>query len=347
VDGVVVGGQKVEELDGHRLLLGQLAGADAEQAGDVLVGDRVVLARLHARLALTELRAADADQLEDATAEQAAASPRRALLVDREELAGLVGEDLQRHRGGVQPLGDAVLDDPPWLLGQLVGGDGFDHGHGAVLPLRRDKRPPGQSVGAADVRGSGAVRQTWSRRTRLPPVRPRMRSWRAPPTRRTWRCALPMRATHSSSPRSSVLRRKSSRAMSMLPTGESRAWAVVASASSSSRSAQGGRPGAGSSMGWPIRPVAMRPPTGSDRGSDWGRARTKPWARDTPAACRAASSLVVSAPSAMTTAPISPAKITSAVARARRAGSSLMCWVMDMSILMMSGRRRSTCRNVA
>ena len=41
------------------------------EAGHVLVGDGVVLARLHARLALAQLRAADADELEDAAAEQA------------------------------------------------------------------------------------------------------------------------------------------------------------------------------------------------------------------------------------------------------------------------------------
>ena len=56
-----------------------------DQAGHVLVGDGVVLARLHAGLALAQLGAADADQLEDAAARAGVCWPQtlRAALVIR------------------------------------------------------------------------------------------------------------------------------------------------------------------------------------------------------------------------------------------------------------------------
>ena len=83
VDGVVVGREQVEELDGQALLLGQLRTPGRDEAGDVLVGDGVVLAGLHARLALTELGAADPDELDDPSAEQALfpMTPRAALVI--------------------------------------------------------------------------------------------------------------------------------------------------------------------------------------------------------------------------------------------------------------------------
>src|ERR1700733_12004690 len=71
VDRVMVGGEKVEELDGESPLFGQVAAVPGgDEAGDVLVRDGVVLPRLTAGLALAELGAADAQQLRDATAEK-------------------------------------------------------------------------------------------------------------------------------------------------------------------------------------------------------------------------------------------------------------------------------------
>ena len=82
VDGVVVGRQEVEELDGQPLLVGEVRRRRANQAGHVLVGDRVVLAGLHAGLALAQLGAPDPDELEDPSTEEAVAPQAlRAMLV--------------------------------------------------------------------------------------------------------------------------------------------------------------------------------------------------------------------------------------------------------------------------
>ena len=85
VDGVVVGREQVEELDGQSLLLGQAPMSRGDEAGHVLVGDGVVLAGLHARLALAQLGAADPDELEDARARAGCSCPMRsrAMLVMR------------------------------------------------------------------------------------------------------------------------------------------------------------------------------------------------------------------------------------------------------------------------
>ena len=116
----------------HRqaFLVGELVPVAIEQARDVLVGDRVVLARLHARLALAELRAADADELEDAPAEERALAPHHAPGASIIKLLRVVGEDLQRHRRRVDAVGAAVVDDGTRFGGQLIGGDRFDDGHG-------------------------------------------------------------------------------------------------------------------------------------------------------------------------------------------------------------------------
>ena len=130
VDGVVVGREQVEELHGQALLLGQLRAARGDQAGHVLVGDRVVLAGLHARLALAQLGAADPDQLDDPRSEEALLphdAPRR---VGHQDLRRLVGEDLERDRRGVGAVGHALLDDPSRLVGELVQRDRFYPGHG-------------------------------------------------------------------------------------------------------------------------------------------------------------------------------------------------------------------------
>ena len=104
-----------------------------EQAGDVLVGDRVVLARLHARLALAELRAADAQELEDATTEQRAAPAQTTGVVHREQVTGAVGEELERDRRGVEPFLAAALDHGTGDGRELVHGDGFDDRHAGDL----------------------------------------------------------------------------------------------------------------------------------------------------------------------------------------------------------------------
>ena len=113
VDRVVVGGEQVEEPDRHPLLGVEVEPVVADEAGDVLVGDGVVLAGLHARLALAELGTADPQQLEDAPAEQGAGAAGEALVVGGLEQGGAVGEDLQRDRCRVQALAHPTLDDRP------------------------------------------------------------------------------------------------------------------------------------------------------------------------------------------------------------------------------------------
>ena len=65
-----------------------------------------------------------------------------ALLVDAHELRGPVGEDLQRDRRGVEPVGDALLDDPAGFVGQLVERDRLEYS--AFL----HPRPAGEAVPA-------------------------------------------------------------------------------------------------------------------------------------------------------------------------------------------------------
>ena len=91
------------------------------------------LRELHARLALAELGAADADQLQDPTAEERAVAAEAPGLVHREQLAGVIGEDLQRDRRRVQPLLATAFDDHAGHGRQLVGGDRFEDRHGGNL----------------------------------------------------------------------------------------------------------------------------------------------------------------------------------------------------------------------
>ena len=119
VDGMVVGREQVEELHGQPLLLGQLRATRSNQAGDVLVGDRVVLARLHTGLALAQLGAADPDELDDPATEEALlphSAPRR---VGHQDLRRLVGEDLKGIGRGIGAVGHSFFDDPSWFVGEL------------------------------------------------------------------------------------------------------------------------------------------------------------------------------------------------------------------------------------
>src|SRR6202034_3195857 len=68
VHRVMISGEQVDELDGHLLLRRQRTVARREQARDILVGDRVMLARLATGFAFAELGAADAQQLQDPAA---------------------------------------------------------------------------------------------------------------------------------------------------------------------------------------------------------------------------------------------------------------------------------------
>ena len=133
VDGVMIGGQQIQELDGQSLLGGEVRMARGEQAGHVLVGDGVVLAGLHARLALTQLGAPDPDQLKDPPSEQAFLAPGGTGHTGLDDLGGAIGEDLQGDGGGVGPVGHTLLDDASRLLGQLVHRNWFDAWH--TLPL--------------------------------------------------------------------------------------------------------------------------------------------------------------------------------------------------------------------
>lgn len=85
--------------------------ARREQAGDILVGDRVVLARLATGFAFAELGAADAQQLQDPAAEQGAGTEVGPGHVDLFELRAAIREDLQGNRGRVESGRDAGLHD--------------------------------------------------------------------------------------------------------------------------------------------------------------------------------------------------------------------------------------------
>ena len=118
------------------------------QAGHVLVGDGVVLAGLHAGLALAQLGAPDPDELEDPPSEQALLAPGGAGHAGLDDLGRPVGEDLQGDRGGVGAVGHPLLDDPPRLVGQLVHRNRLDAWH--TLPL---------SIGVTD-RSSSVITRT-------------------------------------------------------------------------------------------------------------------------------------------------------------------------------------------
>jgi hypothetical protein len=70
IDGVVICGEEVEKPDRQPLLGIQVTSVTADQAGDIILGDRIVLARLHARLTFAELGAADPEKFQDATAQE-------------------------------------------------------------------------------------------------------------------------------------------------------------------------------------------------------------------------------------------------------------------------------------
>ncbi len=120
VDGVVIGREEIEELHGQPLLVGQVRSTGGDQARDVLVGDGVVLPRLHAGLALAQLGAADAQELEDPSPQQRLLAPGAACSVGHQDLRRLVGEDLQGDGRGVGAVGHSLFDDPPWLRRQLL-----------------------------------------------------------------------------------------------------------------------------------------------------------------------------------------------------------------------------------
>ena len=129
VDGMVVGREEVEELDGQPLLFGQLRAPGSDEARDVLVGDGVVLPRLHAGLALAQLGAADPQELEDPAPEEGLLPPGAACRVGHEDLRRLVGEDLQWDRRGIRAVRHPLLDDPPRLRRQLLQRNRLDSRH--------------------------------------------------------------------------------------------------------------------------------------------------------------------------------------------------------------------------
>ena len=110
-------------------LLGQVGAPGCDQTGNVFIGNGVVLARLHARLAFAELGAADPDELEDPATEEALLSPGAACGVGHEDLLCPVGEYLKRYRGGVRSVGHTVFDDLANLGRKLVHRNRFDSRH--------------------------------------------------------------------------------------------------------------------------------------------------------------------------------------------------------------------------
>src|SRR6201987_3963245 len=94
VHRVMISGEQVDELDGHLLLRRQRAVARGEQARDILVVDRVMLARLATGFAFAELGAANAQELQDPAAEQGAGTELGPGHVDLFELGAAIREDL-------------------------------------------------------------------------------------------------------------------------------------------------------------------------------------------------------------------------------------------------------------
>jgi 3-oxoacyl-[acyl-carrier protein] reductase len=143
IDGVVIGREEIEELDGQPLLLVEVAPARSDEAGHVLVGDGVVLPRLHAGLALAQLGAPDPQQLEDPATEQGSLTHDLARRVGHQNLLRLVRKDLERDGRRIQALLDPLFDDPARLWRHLVQRNRLDPGHVTPRPPRvstRDSR---------------------------------------------------------------------------------------------------------------------------------------------------------------------------------------------------------------
>ena len=131
INGVVVGREQVEEFHGQPLLLRQLSAvARCNEARHIIVRNGVVLPRLAAGLALSELRATDAQQFGDSASEQGVLAVPLPGHVDHHDLRRLVGEDLQRHRRGVGAGGDTLLDDGAHFRRHLLERYRFDPRHG-------------------------------------------------------------------------------------------------------------------------------------------------------------------------------------------------------------------------
>jgi 3-oxoacyl-[acyl-carrier protein] reductase len=92
-----------------------------------------MLPGLHARLAFAQLRTPDPDELEDASPQEALLAPGPAGGVGHQDLRGAVGEDLQRNGRCIRAVRHPVLNDPPWLLGELVQRDRFYPRHSYSL----------------------------------------------------------------------------------------------------------------------------------------------------------------------------------------------------------------------
>jgi hypothetical protein len=70
IDGVVICGEEVEKPDRQPLLGIEVASVAADEAGDIIVGDRIVFARLHTGVTFAELGAADPEKFQDASAQE-------------------------------------------------------------------------------------------------------------------------------------------------------------------------------------------------------------------------------------------------------------------------------------
>ena len=70
IHGVVIRGEEVEKPDGQPLLGIEVASVVADEADDIILGDRIVLARLHAGLTFAELGAADPEKFQDASTQE-------------------------------------------------------------------------------------------------------------------------------------------------------------------------------------------------------------------------------------------------------------------------------------
>ena len=293
VDGVVVGREEVEELHGQSLLLGQAPMARGDEAGHVLVGDGVVLAGLHARLALAQLGAPDPDELEDAPPEQAVLAPGAPRHAGHDDLRRPVGEDLQRDRSGVRPVGDALFDDAAWLrrpaasngIGSILGtGPPFDGpGRSAFVDARAYLRARASLlycrphdlepiVGPADRQSGGR-----DRRRRRASVAASPAAW--PPSAPRWRSGsvIPRRppppgrkSADSASRRTCVSRTRSTPRWPVRPLswGRSAFWSTTPAPSSSRPSSRRRRTGSMPSTG-PTSSTSFCARSGSPGG--WSR----------------------------------------------------------------------------
>ena len=132
VDRVVVVGEHLEEAQRAVLTRGEVRGVELDEARDVVLGDRVVLARLPARHTRVDLRAVQTQQLHQSWFEHPAPEGGLVLRVHRLQRDGAVRNDLERQRRRVHAVAETLVDDRLRLSRQLVVRDGLDPGH--VVP---------------------------------------------------------------------------------------------------------------------------------------------------------------------------------------------------------------------